>query len=58
MGVNPAAQVEANGGENFVDPDELYTAWMEYCEDDAKGEIVKLFIDESRQDLRLVGRQL
>lgn len=47
MGVNPAAQVEANGGENFVDPDELYTAWMEYCEDDAKGEIVKLFIDES-----------
>mgnify|MGYP004473738083 CR=1 FL=1 len=47
LGVNPAAQVANNGGENFVDPDELYDAWMEYCEDDAKGEIVKMFIDES-----------
>lgn len=47
LGVNPAPQVAMNNGENFVDPDELFDAWMEYCEDDAKAEIVRLFIDES-----------
>ena len=47
MGVNPARQVENNGGNNFVDPDELFNAWMEYTENDAKPELVKLFINES-----------
>ncbi len=47
LAVNPAAQVEANGGQKFVDEDELYDAWMEYCENDAKGEIVRLMIEES-----------
>ena len=47
LGVNPARQVELNGGEPFVDPDELYTAWMEYTDNDAKGDLVKLFIEES-----------
>jgi len=47
LAVNPAAQVANNGGEDYVNPDELYDAWMEYCEDDAKGEIVRLFIEES-----------
>ena len=47
LGVNPAKQVAANGGENFVDPDELLAAWMEYTDGDAKEELVKLFIDES-----------
>ena len=47
LGVNPAKQVAANGGENFVDPDELLDAWMEYTENDAKAELVRLFIDES-----------
>ena len=47
LGVNPPHQVEANGGENFVDPDELFDAWMEYTDGDAKADIVRLFIDES-----------
>jgi uncharacterized protein with FMN-binding domain len=47
LGVNPSKQVEANGGEEFVDPDELLAAWMEYTDGDAKEELVKLFIEES-----------
>lgn len=47
LAVNPEKQVAENGGENFVDPDELLEAWMEYTEGDAKEELVKLFIDES-----------
>lgn len=47
LGVNPARQVENNGGEDFVDPDELLAAWMEYTDNDAKEELVKLFIEES-----------
>ena len=47
LAVNPAKQVANNGGELFVDPDELLAAWMEYTDGDAKEELVKLFIDES-----------
>lgn len=47
LGVNPTKQVAANGGQPFVDPDELYTAWMEYTDGDAKEDLVKLFIAES-----------
>ena len=47
LGVNPEAQVEANGGEKFVDEDELFNAWMEYTDNDAKPDIVKMFINES-----------
>ena len=47
LGVNPPHHVEANNGEPFVDPDELFDAWMEYTDGDAKEEIVKLFIEES-----------
>ena len=49
--VNPARYVEANGGEKFVDEDELLTAWMEYTDGDAKEEIVRLFIQESGNTL-------
>ncbi len=49
LGVNPPHQVENNGGEPFVDPDELFDAWMEYTDGDAKEDIVRLFIDESGQ---------
>ncbi|MBR2259904.1 MAG: FMN-binding protein [Blautia sp.] len=47
LAVNPARQVEVNGGELFVDPNELFDAWMEYTDGDAKEEIVRLFIEES-----------
>lgn len=48
LGVNPEKQMAAaNEGKPFVDPAELLTAWMEYTENDAKEELVKLFIDES-----------
>ncbi len=51
MAVNPARQVELNGGEKFVDENELLQAWMEYTDNDAKEEIVKLFIEESGKTL-------
>lgn len=51
MAVNPARQVALNNGEKFVDEDELLQAWMEYTDNDAKEEIVKLFIDESGKTL-------
>ncbi len=47
LGVNPEKAVEANGGELFVDPDELFDAWMEYTDNDAKEDLVRLFIEES-----------
>ncbi len=47
LAVNPASKVEANGGQKYVEPDELLKAWMEYTDNDAKESIVKLFIDES-----------
>ncbi len=47
LGVNPPAQVAANNGEKFVDEEELFKAWMEYTDNDAKEEIVRLFIEQS-----------
>lgn len=47
LGVNPERQVEINGGQAFVDEQELLDAWMEYTDHDAKEELVKLFIEES-----------
>lgn len=51
LAVNPTFAVEANGGEPIVPEDELLAAWMEYTDNDAKEEIVKLFIDESGETL-------
>lgn len=51
LAVNPPSKVEENGGELFVDPDELYDAWMEYTDNDAKGDIVRLFIETSGETL-------
>ena len=51
LAVNPSKQVEANNGEKFVDEEELLEAWMEYCDNDAKEEIVKLMIEESGETL-------
>lgn len=51
LAVNPASKVEENGGEQLVDPDELLKAWMEYTDNDAKEELVKLFIDESGETI-------
>ena len=51
LAVNPPSLVEANGGEKFVDEDELLQAWMEYTDNDAKEDLVKLMIDESGETL-------
>ncbi|MBQ9153320.1 MAG: FMN-binding protein [Solobacterium sp.] len=51
LAVNPASKVEENGGKQLVDPDELLAAWMEYTDNDAKEELVKLFIDESGETI-------
>ena len=47
LGVNPARQVELNGGELFVDPDELFDAWMEYTEGDAKEWAIDMMMESS-----------
>lgn len=51
LAVNPPSLVEANGGEKFVDEDELFDAWMEYTDGDAKEDIVRLMINESGETL-------
>ena len=51
MAVNPPSKVEENGGTKFVEEDELLQAWMEYTDNDAKEEMVKLFIEESGETI-------
>ncbi len=51
LAVNPARQMALAGGEKYVDEDELLKAWMEYTDNDAKEEIIKLFIAESGKTL-------
>ena len=54
MAINPPSRVEANGGQ-IVPPDELLADWAEYTtidgEQDAKLDVVKMFIDESGETL-------
>ena len=46
MVINPERlQEERNNGEDYVDADAIRTAWLEYCQGDAKEEIVDLMID-------------
>lgn len=48
MAVNaPRYKAEFNKGENYMDGDALYRAWLEYTEGDAKADIVKHFLDNS-----------
>ena len=47
MAVNPPSKVAENGGAKFVEEEELLKAWMEYTDNDAKEEMVDLFIKES-----------
>ena len=48
MAVNaPKYKAEFNNGDDYMDGDALYSAWMEYTEGDAKAEIVKHFLDNS-----------
>ncbi|MCR5450123.1 MAG: FAD-binding protein [Solobacterium sp.] len=51
LAVNPASKVAENNNQPLVDPDELLKAWMEYTDNDAKEEMVKLFIDESGETI-------
>lgn len=48
MAINPETKMESqNNGEIFVDEEELIADWMEYCEGDAKEELVRLMVEES-----------
>lgn len=48
MAINPVTKMESqNGGEAFLDEEELVADWMEYTEGDAKEELVRLMVDKS-----------
>lgn len=48
MAINPETKMEIqNNGEPFLDEEELVADWLEYCEGDAKEEIVRLMVDKS-----------
>lgn len=48
MAINPETKMETqNNGEPFLDEEELIADWLEYCEGDAKEEVVRLMVDKS-----------
>ena len=47
MGINPPSYVEANGGEKFVEEEDLIADWLAYTEGDAKEEMVRLMVEKS-----------
>ena len=48
MAVNaPKYKNQYNNGQDYMDGDALYRAWMEYTEGDAKNDIVKKYLDNS-----------
>lgn len=47
MAINPQTKLEENNGEKFLDEEELIADWMEYCEGDAKEELVRLMVERS-----------
>ena len=52
MVINPEKiQQERNNGEDYVDADAIRAAWLEYCQGDAKEEIVDLMLDNSGEML-------
>ncbi|WP_029504883.1 FAD-binding protein [Lachnoclostridium phytofermentans] len=48
MAINPEKKMEIqNNGAPFLNEEELIADWLEYCEGDAKEEIVRLMVDKS-----------
>ena len=48
MAINPELKMESqNNGAPFLEEEELIADWMEYCEGDAKEELVRLMVDQS-----------
>ena len=48
MSINPPRyKLQYNGGEDYMDYDELLAAWTEYVEGDAKMEVVETFLQNS-----------
>lgn len=47
MSINPSTFVDANGGQEYVDADELKKAWLDYTEGDAKEWAIDVMMDES-----------
>lgn len=48
MAINPETKMEAqNEGEKFLDEEELIADWLEYCEGNAKEELVRLMVEQS-----------
>lgn len=48
MAINPETKMTSqNNGDIFVDEEELIQDWLEYCEGDAKEDVVRLMVEES-----------
>lgn len=48
MAINPETKMkDQNNGEAFLDEEELVKDWLEYCEGEAKEEVVRLMVDKS-----------
>lgn len=48
MAINPQTKMDSqNEGKEFLNEDELVADWMDYCEGDAKEELVRLMVDKS-----------
>ncbi len=47
MGINPPSYVEANGGEKFVEEEDLIADWVDYTDGDAKESMIRLMVEES-----------
>ncbi|MCQ4865845.1 FAD-binding protein [Pseudoflavonifractor phocaeensis] len=52
MAINPQSKMDAqNGGEKFVEEEDLIADWLEYCKGDAKEDIVREFVNESGETM-------
>ena len=48
----PQSKMDAqNGGEKFVEEEDLIADWLEYCKGDAKEDIVREFVNESGETM-------
>lgn len=52
MAINPQTKVDSqNGGKEFVPEEELIADWLEYCQGDAKEELVRLMVEQSGETM-------
>ena len=52
MAINPQTKMDSqNGGEKFLEEEDLIADWLEYCNGEAKEDIVREFVNESGETM-------